>query len=347
MAYPFAPVGPDAVGGAEQVLSHLDRALAEAGHRSIVIACEGSQVAGRLVPVPRIEGVLDAPARIDTHVRLREAIAASLQRWPVDLVHLHGVDCHAYLPPPGPPALITLHLPPSWYPTEVLNPNRPDTWLHCVSEAQHEACPKSHRLLPPIENGIPVDALAARHAKRRFALMIGRICPEKGTHLAIEAARLADMPLLIAGEVFAYEAHQRYFEEIKPHLDARRRFIGPIGFRRKRRLLTAAQCLLVPSLAPETSSLVAREAIACGTPVIAFPNGALPETIEHGRTGFLVKDVAGMAEAMGRVQSLDPEMCRRVARERFTLERMTARYFDLYRRLARPRESRSRLEGAA
>jgi glycosyltransferase involved in cell wall biosynthesis len=87
---------------------------------------------------------------------------------------------------------------------------------------------------------------------------------------------------------------------------------------------------------PETSSLVAREAIACGTPVIAFPAGALPETVDHGRTGFLVPDVAAMAEAIGAASRLDRDLCRRIARERFSLERMIACYFALYRRLAQP-----------
>src|SRR5205814_7348762 len=161
-------------------------------------------------------------------------------------------------------------------------------------------------LLPPIENGVPLEDLEARHAKRRFALFLGRICPEKGVHLAVAAAKSADIALLIAGAVFPYESHRDYFEqEVRPRLDSRRRFIGPVGFARKRRLLTAAQCLLAPSLAPETSSLVAREAIACGTPVIGFSNGALPETIAEGQTGFVVESVAGMARAIGHAGELN------------------------------------------
>jgi glycosyltransferase involved in cell wall biosynthesis len=93
--------------------------------------------------------------------------------------------------------------------------------------------------------------------------------------------------------------------------------------------------VLIPSLAPETSSLVAREALACGTPVVAFPNGALSETVEHGRTGFLVETVEAMAEAIKAAGSIDPAFCREVARERFSLARMTSRYLDLYARLAR------------
>jgi CelD/BcsL family acetyltransferase involved in cellulose biosynthesis len=226
-------------------------------------------------------------------------------------------------------------LPPSWYPPEALRPARPQTWLHCVSRAQHEACPANPSLLEPIENGVPVAALVARHAKRNFALILGRICPEKGIHLAIEAAKQADVGLLIAGQVFGYEAHGRYFaEEVAPRLDRARRFIGPIGFARKRRLLTAARCLLVPSTVPETSSLVAREALACGTPVVAFPSGALLETVEHGRTGFVVESVAEMASAIEGAPSIDPTECRRVACERFSIERMIERYLAVYHQLA-------------
>ena len=344
VAYPLAPVGPDAVGGSEQVLHALDGALVAAGHDSIVVAMEGSTVAGTLVPVPRREGPLSNAVREAAWPAHEAAIQDALLRWPVDVIHMHGLDFWAYLPPPGPPVLATLHLPPSWYPEGTLFPARADTWLQCVSHAQHRACPPGVKLLAPVENGVPVAALAARHAKRRFALMLGRICPEKGVHLAIEAAKQADIPLLIAGELFPYEDHQRYFsEEVKPRLDRQRRFIGPVGFARKRRLLTAARCLLVPSLVDETSSLVAREAAACGTPVIAFPRGALPETVEDGRTGLLVTDVDEMAAAIEKAATISPRICREVAQARFSLENMVGRYFDIYERLAASGHTQDRL----
>jgi glycosyltransferase involved in cell wall biosynthesis len=335
VAYPLAPVSADAVGGAEQVLAQLDRALVSAGHRSIVVAQEGSKVAGTLVSVPAPSGTLNDAAEATAQAGTREAIAAALTRFPVDLIHMHGIDFDAYLPPPGVPVLATLHLPPSWYADTALRPGRPDTWLHCVSAAQHRDCPPGLALLPPIPNGVDVHAFAGRHAKRNFALMLGRICPEKGVHLALDAAKQADMPLLIAGEVYGYQAHQRYFkEEVQPRLDRWRRFLGPVGFNRKRRLLNAARCLLVPSLAPETSSLVAREALASGTPVIAFPNGALAETVEHGRTGFLVEDIEAMAAAICKAGALDPATCREVARKRFRADTMVSAYLDVYARLA-------------
>ncbi|GAB3652399.1 glycosyltransferase [Ramlibacter alkalitolerans] len=337
VAYPFAAVGPDAVGGAEQVLSQLDAALVRAGHRSIVVAAEGSRVQGTLQAVPAIPGPIADAQRSIAWAEHRRAIRAAVARHAPDVIHLHGVDFAAYLPPPGAaPLLATLHLPPSWYPAEIFSLPREDVHLHCVSHAQHAACPPGARLLPPVPNGVPVQALDCRVHKRRYAIALGRICPEKNLHVALEAGRLANFPVLLGGAVFPYQAHQQYYwEHITPRLDRERLFLGPLDFARKRRLLAGARCLLLPTLAPETSSLVAMEALACGTPVVAYPSGAIPEMVDPGVTGFLVRDAAEMAAAIAACAQLDPERCRAVARERFTLERMVARYFDVYRQLAR------------
>jgi glycosyltransferase involved in cell wall biosynthesis len=292
-------------------------------------------VVGTLLATPRRDGPLDEATRAAAHAAHRRAIAAALARWPVDLVHLHGIDFHAYLPAPGVPVLATLHLPLPWYPTEALRPWRPDTWLHCVSAAQRREAPADLDLLPDVPNGVDLEAPHARHARRGFALALGRICSEKGFHLALDAAKRAGVPLLLGGEVFRYPAHERYFaDEIAPRLDRQRRFLGPVGLARKRRLLSAARCLLVPSLVAETGSLVAMEALACGTPVIAFPNGALVEVVEHGVTGYLVRDAHDMAAAIPLASRIDPAACRAAARARFSAETMVARYLALYRKLA-------------
>jgi glycosyltransferase involved in cell wall biosynthesis len=337
VAYPFAPVGPDAVGGAEQVLAQLDAALVARGHRSIVVACAGSAPRGELVAsVPAPEGVL-TPARIaagqDAH---RRAVEAAIARHAPDIVHLHGLDHAAYMPAPGPPALVTLHLPPDWYPPGTFRPMRPRTWLNPVSHAQHLACPVSSALLPPIPNGVPVAALATRVAKRDHALCLGRICAEKNQHQALEAGRLAGMKVLLGGQVFPYPAHAAYWRaQVAPLLGAPHRFLGPLDLARKRRWLGSARCLVSASLAPETSCLVAMEAMACGTPVVAFPSGALPEIVRHGVTGFLVESVREMALAMRDAHRLDPDACREEARRRFDAEAMADRYLDLYAKLAR------------
>ncbi len=331
VAYPFAPVGPDAVGGAEQILPLLAGAL---GHRSVVIAQEGSSCRGTLLPIPALEN-LDARSQAEGHVHVRRAIAEALERFPVDLIHFHGVDFPAYLPPDGPPALATLHLPIHLYPSEALFPRRPGTWLHCVSESQRRDVPPGAPLLGTVPNGVDLAALRPGRRKRELALCLGRICREKGYHEALDAAREAGVPLVLAGEVFPYEDHRRYFrEEIEPRLGPGARFLGPLGLARKRRLLAAARCLIVPSRIAETSSLVSMEALACGTPVVAFRAGALPEIVEHGRTGFLVSDVPEMVRALREVAALDPAVCRAEAERRFSAEAMISRYFDLYRQIA-------------
>ncbi|HSU84186.1 MAG TPA: glycosyltransferase family 4 protein [Thermoanaerobaculia bacterium] len=331
VAYPFSPVGPDAVGGAEQILAALDAAL---GHRSVVIAQEGSSCKGTLLPIPTLE-FLDARSQAAGHTHVRRAIAKALERFPVDLIHFHGVDFPAYLPPDGPPVLVTLHLPIHLYPPEALFPRRPGTWLHCVSESQRRDCPPGAPLLATVPNGVDLTALRPGPRKRGFALCLGRICREKGYHEALDAAREAGVPLILAGEVFPYEEHRRYFrEEIEPRLGSGARFLGPLGLARKRRLLAAARCLVVPSRIAETSSLVSMEALACGTPVVAFRTGALPEIVDHGRTGFLVSDVPGMARALRDAGELDPAACRAEAERRFSAETMISRYFDLYRQIA-------------
>ncbi|HEU4631431.1 MAG TPA: glycosyltransferase, partial [Gemmatimonadaceae bacterium] len=115
---------------------------------------------------------------------------------------------------------------------------------------------------------------------------------------------------------------------------ARHRFIGPVSARRKRRLLAAARCVVIPSLVPETSSLVAIEALASGTPVVAHPAGALAGIVDHGRTGFLVHDEAEMADAIAQAPGIDPAACRAAARERYAGARMSGEYLETYRRLA-------------
>jgi glycosyltransferase involved in cell wall biosynthesis len=337
VAFPLAPVGSSAAGGAEQIVTSLDEALVAAGHRSIVVAAAGSSVLGELWKLPSTDGcLLDDELRGTIQEALRRSLRKILDCRAVDLVHMHGIDFLNYLPEPGITVLVTLHLPVSWYPDTVFTLSRPDTYLHCVSYTQQRSVPARASLLPPIENGVPTEALSARHRKRQFAAALGRVCPEKGFHFALDAAKRARIGLLLAGRVFLYPEHQRYFvEKIAPRLDGMRRFIGLVGVIGKRRLLGSARCLLVPSVAAESSSLVAMEALACGTPVIAFRSGALPEIIEHGRTGFLVNDESEMADAILAAGDLNSEICRETACRRFSLGRMTAAYLELYSQLAR------------
>lgn len=339
VAYPHAAVSRAAVGGAEQVVATLDAGLVAAGLRSVVVARAGSEVRGVLRPVPAHDGVIDDDIRHAAAAAHCAAIARALDEFPVDLVHVHGFDFTGYCPTSGRvPVLVTLHLPPAWYPPGAVAP-RPGFAFNCVSRAQAAQCRALlHVELPVVENGVPVEWLrpATIRPARSYVVALGRVCPEKGFHVALDAARLARMPLLLAGHVFPYEAHARYFAtEIVPRLDGTRRFVGPARFERKRRLLAGARCLLVPSLAAETSSLVAMEALACGTPVVAFAAGALPEIVDHGVTGYLVRDEREMADAIAAAGDLDRDACRHAAEARFSARAMVARYLALYEHLGR------------
>jgi glycosyltransferase involved in cell wall biosynthesis len=205
--------------------------------------------------------------------------------------------------------------------------------LHCVSAAQHATRPQGSVFLPPIENG--VAAMPVRRRSAEYCLFVGRICAEKAVHLAIAAAKLAQTPLLIAGEVFPYPNHIRYFsEQVEPNLNSGCRFVGAVDPARKAELFASALCVLIPSLVEETSSLVAREAMAAGTPVVAFNRPALADIIEHRRTGYLVESVEQMADAIKDCTMIDREYCRAAARDRFPLSKMTSEYLRLYETIA-------------
>ena len=333
VAFPFAVVTADPVGGAEQVLARIDCSLVDAGHRSVMLATEGSQPAGHLIKIPKISGPIGQPEWNRAHEFIRATITRAVERERVDLVHLHGVDFLSYLPQANVPVLATLHLPLSYYPRELQRPDRSRTWLNTVSASQHRSVSSHPHLAAVIENGVPIPDQSAP-CKEAFALAMGRICPEKGFHLALDAAKAANIPLKLAGSFDAFPEHLDYFDrEIIPRLDSQRQCIGPISGRLKWQLLTSARCVLVPSLVAETASLVAREALAAGTPVIAFPNGALCETIESGRTGFLVDNVEEMIQAISRTHEIDPSACRRAAEQKYSASRMTRQYLELYHRL--------------
>lgn len=335
VAYPFAPLNADPAGGAEQVLAALDRALVAKGHRSRVIAMAGSETAGELLPIPVHAGAVDEACRAAAHRAVRARLAGAIEARKPDVIHLHGLDFPDYLPAAGSAVLATLHLPLDWYSRSALGPARPRTFLLPVSANQAARAEQGIVLLEPIGNGVDVDLYRPAARKSSYALVLGRVAPEKGFHLALKAARLADADLIAAGTLFPYPAHQRYFEEeVRPCLDARRTWHGPATGAAKRRLLAEARCLLIPSTAAETSSLVAMEALASGTPVIAFRSGALPDIVSHGETGLIVDGAVEMADAIRTIDRIDPRACRAAACTRFPLARTLQGYLDLYQRLA-------------
>jgi len=291
---------------------------------------------------------LDEQAKGEARRSFKRSLEHVLARFSIDLVHMHGLDFDHYLPEQQDvPVVVSLHLPLSWYQEGALRPSRPNTALICVSKTQRASAAPAVHIAAVIPNGVNVEDFRSSRRKGSYALILGRICPEKAPHLAIEAAERAHIEVLIAGTVFPYPAHRQYFDTmVRPRLGPNVRFLGAVGFGRKAQLLAGAKCLLIPSQAPETSSLVAMEAIAAGTPVIAWRSGALPEIVSDGRTGFIVSSVEEMAYAIRRAAMIPPETCRREAQRRFDSESMISDYLALYRSMTRAANAPAALEVA-
>jgi glycosyltransferase involved in cell wall biosynthesis len=336
IAYPFAPVKEDTAGGAEQILLTLDEAVTIRGDKSIVIAMEDSSVYGELITTPAEKEILTWEEHTVVHSVHLNNINYALNNYKVDLIHMHGIDFKEYLPDVDIPILITVHLPYEWYPEGSFSIKNRNIFFNSVSYTQQSTFPDNLNSLGTILNGIAVDRFPLSRTRGKYAVCLGRICWEKGYHHALNAARSAGVPLYIAGEVYNYEWHKKYFDEsIAPLLDSDNyKFIGRVDIKKKIELLSSASCLVIPSLAPETSSLVAMEAMACGTPVIAFPSGALPEVIEDGVTGFIVNNEPEMSEAIKKAGTIDPLACRSRVVKLFSAERMIEQYYNIYNKFS-------------
>ncbi len=332
VGYPLLPVSSDSGGGAEQILYLVEQGLVKTGNRSVVIAAAGSRIHGELIETPVIDGVITEDVRKSAQEAHRKAINEALARYVFDVIHFHGLDFHAYIPSKSAPKLATLHLPVEWYAHSIFE--TPELHLNCVSETQADSAPLKTRI-PVVMNGVNLDNFHPSAGEKSFLLWLGRICPEKGVDAALRIAHRVDMPMIIAGPVHPFRDHEIYFaDRVQPLLDGKRCYAGSVGLDQKITLLSEARCLLVPSLVAETSSLVAMEAFASGTPVIAYRSGALPEIIDHGETGFVVDSEDEMTETVCRISEISPRACRRTAEIRFDSERMIRDYINLYRTIA-------------
>ncbi len=185
--------------------------------------------------------------------------------------------------------------------------------------------------LATVYNGIDLALYPQRKTRGEHLIFIGRIHPDKGAHLAIEAARQSGRQLLIAGIV----QDTAYFrDQVQPHLDDRQiRYLGPVGVEEKNTLFAQAFALLHLNTIPERFGLVLAEANAAGVPVIAMDLGSCREVIEQGVTGFLVNDVSGAVRALDGVLSLQDNACRRRVEERFSIATMVEAYERVYARI--------------
>ncbi len=338
----YESVPPRLYGGTERVVSYLTEELVRQGHDVTLFASADSVTKAKLQPMCeralRLEGkkIIDPIAH---HIRMIEIVMQQASDF--DIVHFH---CD-YLHFPATrrqklSAVTTLHgrldisdLMPVYQEFRDMN-------LVSISDAQRLPLAWAN-WVGTVYHGLPQDLYKPSTAPGKYLAFLGRISPEKRVDRAIEIAKRLDMPIKIAAKIDTID--REYFEaNIRKLLDDPLVvFIGEIGERDKGDFLGGAKALLFPIDWPEPFGLVMIEAMACGTPVIAYRMASVPEVIDEGTTGFMVDNIDGAVAAVRRLGSIDRAICRQVFEERFSAERMAEDYVEIYKRVLDRQDSPS------
>lgn len=336
LAPPWYTVPPTGYGGIETVVHLLTEELIARGEDVTLYAVGASRTRAELRMSYQEEQYRFLGTAQHGFVEGVHALFAvrDIARRNFDLVHDHSGHVATTLATllDQPPILHTIH----GIFTEVNRPlyrlwnASPRVFFNCISEYQRMQFPEL-RVLGTVGNAIDPALYPLVRRKQDYLVEISRICAEKGQHLAIALARRAGLPLKLAGKVENTPDGRRYFaEEIAPQLGDGIEYLGEVNLKEKVELLKHARAFVFPIRWAEPFGLVTIEALACGTPVIASPQGAVPSVIRDGVEGFLADDVDGMLRALARLDTIDPERCRRRVEERFSPRVMADQYRELY-----------------
>ena len=336
-------VPPKLYGGTERVIAWLTEELVALGHDVTLFASGDSQTSARL------EAIWPRALRLDTSVRdpmgLHMAMLEQVRRQSdhFDVLHFH-LDYYPFslFSRQSTPFITTLHGRldlPEHQPVFTTFSSMP---VISISNSQRRPVPQAG-WVKTIYHGLPADLLTPKPVRPGYLAFLGRISPEKSVDRAIRIAKRCGLPIKIAAKID--RADRDYFEEqIRPLMSLPFvEYLGEINDAQKSEFLSGAIALLVPIDWPEPFGLVMIEAMACGTPVIAFNRGSVPEIIEDGLTGFIVEDETSAVGAIGQLSTLSREGVRARFEERFTARRMANEYLAVYRQLAEAANPRLRL----
>jgi glycosyltransferase involved in cell wall biosynthesis len=331
-------VPPRLYGGTERVVAHLTDALVELGHEVTLFASAEARTKATLVPARDQAIRLDpAPLKSDLAAHLALLHEVHRRRHEFDLLHFHLDLLHfPFFADLAARTVTTLHGRLDLKDLPAAYARWPQYPLVSVSDAQRAPLPGAN-WLATVHHGLPAGLYPFTEAPAAEPCLafLGRICPEKRLDRAVAVAKRAGLRLRVAAKVDAVD--RAYFREaIEPLLrdEPLVEFVGEIGDAEKAAFLGNAGALLFPVDWPEPFGLAMVEAMACGTPVIAWRRGSVPEVVEEGESGFVVADEDEAVAAVGRVGRLDRRAVRAAFERRFTAEAMARRYVRLYWRLA-------------
>jgi glycosyltransferase involved in cell wall biosynthesis len=335
-------VPPRFYGGTERIVSYLTEELVALGHDVTLFASGTSITAAELVPVIP-QAVRLSPSAVDPiphYMVLLDQLQRRLDEF--DVIHFHFDALHyPLMRPHARRVLTTLHGRQDLPDLAVLYRAMPELGLVSISDAQRAPVPDAN-FMATVHHGLPIDLYRPTLGKGRgYLAFLGRLAPEKSPEVAIEIARRAGMQLLLAAKVDRVD--RDYFEStIDPLLNEPGiEFIGELGDHEKEKFLGDAAALLMPITWPEPFGLVMIEAMACGTPVLAFPAGSVPEVVDHGVSGMIVDSPDTAVAALPELLRIDRAGVRRCFERRFSSRRMALDYIALYERLVAGRMTAS------
>lgn len=329
IAPPWTPVPPSRYGGTELVVDMLATGFQRAGH-DVLLYTTGDSTC----PVPKAWVLPTAPAQIGSSVaELRHVMNAYDEVSDFDIIHDHTVIGPAYSQRfDGLNVVTTMHGPLVEEMTDIYSRMAASVRLIAISNAQRRPMPD----LPVarvIHHGIEAAKFPVGEGKGGYCVFLGRMSPEKGAHRATEAAFKAGVPLIIAAKMREQAEIDFFDANVKPYLNEDIRYIGEVDHQEKLELLGNAMGLLFPIRWNEPFGMVMVESMACGTPVIAFPEGAAPEVIEEGKTGFLCDNIDDMAATIPRLDRINRADCRAAVEEYFSADRMVAEHLELFEKI--------------